>query len=163
MAVIYAFYGIDPTSEPLYQTQPNWHNGPTVWEPLYQKIIGELEVRFASQITQSLANYGANSQYLINSPYLALAGLYFDPTTDRFEGNLKNVLSMAIAMAPSEPDLASAYWNKLIPMIAELRLDIGSTNGLDIGSQELLSDGVQASAIPSFRGSVMGSRYGSTI
>ncbi|WP_279573949.1 calcium-binding protein, partial [Zavarzinia compransoris] len=130
MAVIYAFYGIDPSQQPEYDRDPNFHNGPAVWEPRYRAIVDELEVRFASQISVSQLLNGATGAAVQASPYLSFASLQYNPITDRLSIDLDRILQSLKDGAPTNSTDATTYWNKALPIVKDLWVDYGNASAL---------------------------------
>jgi Ca2+-binding RTX toxin-like protein len=139
--LIYAVYGIDPSSDPYYQQDPNWHNGPSVWEPLYQDIISELKTRFVSQIASSVAANASDISDVFDNPYTAFYNLGFDETQDQFTGDIQLVFDGVTANSLTAADPA-LYWSQVLPILEGLKGE--QVNQTSLGAVDLLEYAINA-------------------
>ncbi len=100
----------------------NWHNGP-LYEALYQDIIGELEVRFASQVDQSFFYNWADPTSLFGTPFPAFAQIAFDPATDRVTVDVNQLIKSLVENAPSDSAAAQSYYDLAFRLVSGLRAD----------------------------------------
>jgi Ca2+-binding RTX toxin-like protein len=135
VAVIYAFLGIDANSDAYYQQQPNWHNGPTVWEPYYSRLIDALEIRFISQIASSQFALGMSSNDVVANPYSAFSLVGFASNTDDLEGDPNTVIASVALAAPTDATAATAYWAQVLPILEVYANALGSELGTSQSSQ----------------------------
>jgi Ca2+-binding RTX toxin-like protein len=133
MAVIYAYFGIDPSIDTYYQQQPNGHNGPAVWEAEYSTILNVMKTRFVSQIAQSLKNYGLDQTAVQNNPYFSFTFLGYDPATNTLPGDFAATFSAVSSLAASATD-ASVYWGQVLPILEALRYDLDPSEGESVNS-----------------------------
>ncbi|WP_316168768.1 MULTISPECIES: hypothetical protein, partial [unclassified Bradyrhizobium] len=122
LAFLYAFYGIDPVSQPAFAANPNWHNGP-LWEQLYQSIVDQLEVRFASQVGVDLFLNGASPGSVLTNPLTVFSQIAFDPSTDTVTTDLNALLKSVVQGAPSDPVAAQNYYDLTFRIVRSLRAD----------------------------------------
>lgn len=139
LAVVYAYFGIDPDVQTEYQVQPNWHNGPTVWEPTYNQIISGLKARFASQIAHSLMNYGTDTETAFANPYASFGLLGYSPDANEFEGNIADVLQNQSFFVPTDSTAAAAYWDRVAPIMKALAVDMASGSLGQSGAEQLVA------------------------
>jgi Ca2+-binding RTX toxin-like protein len=123
LAVVYAFYGLDPTTQPVYQIDPNWHSGP-MWESIYQSIISELEVRFASQVVVGQILNGVDGTTATASWLMSFAGISFDANSDRITVDFNALVKSIVQAAPSDPTAAAAYYERTFTIVRDLRVDL---------------------------------------
>lgn len=123
MAVIYAYYGIDPVADPQFDQDPNWHNGPTVWEPLYQDILAQMQTRFVAQIAGSQLLNGVSAATVQSDVFYAFSGLHFVSSTDRLAFNFEYLFDDLSTYAPADPALAASYWQRVLPIVRGLEVE----------------------------------------
>jgi VCBS repeat-containing protein len=148
LAVIYAYLGINPATNPEYAGwEPNWHNGPGVWEPTYQQILQFYELAFMSQISQSLTNFGVDPATAYANPYTAFAALAYDPTLNQFLGDPTVLPVLMASVAPSDPAAAATYWS-LVQSAIDVMAYTQGTTGID-GQilQQLAQSGTEAATL----------------
>ena len=146
LAVVYAFYGIDSTRDPSYAQNPNWHNGPTVWEPRYQSIIAELEARFVSQIGVASLLNGSSAESVMRNSYIPFACIQFNSATDRISVNLDTLVHALVNNAPRASTDASTYWEKILPILKDLKGDLFVNDSTDMAASFISS--AERSAMP---------------
>ena len=148
MAVIYAYLGINPATNPQYAGwEPNWHNGPGVWEPTYQQILQFYELAFVSQISQSLVNFGVDPLTAYSNPYATFSLLAYDPTTNLLLGNSKSISSIVTAVAPTDPTAAAVYWAQVQGAIEVLNYTQGDSGTDGAILQQLAQSGTEAATL----------------
>ncbi|CAK0760405.1 serralysin [uncultured Gammaproteobacteria bacterium] len=129
LAVVYAFYGINST-DPAYVANPNNIAGPRD-EKIYRSIIDELEVRFASQVSLAQALNGMTVEDAVANPFAAFfAYVFYDSASDRLVTDLNGLVKALADHAPADPALAPAYWDKVLPLIKDLRVDVNDDKAL---------------------------------
>jgi hypothetical protein len=123
LAVVYAFYGIDPETQPVYQIDPNWHSGPQ-WESIYRSIVSELEVRFASQVPLGQLLNGASWSAVESNPLLPFAAIVFNANSDTISVDFNALVQSIVQAAPSDPAAAAAYYEQSFTIVKDLRVDL---------------------------------------
>jgi hypothetical protein len=123
LAVVYAFYGLDPTTQPVYRILPNGHSGP-LWEGIYSSIISELEVRFASLVPLSQLLNGASWSTVQANPLLPFASIQFDVKTDTISVDYNALVRSIVQDAPSDPTAAATYYGQTLGILRDLRVDL---------------------------------------
>ncbi|WP_342724633.1 calcium-binding protein [Bradyrhizobium sp. B097] len=137
LAVVYAYYGIDPTSQPAYALNPNSHTGPQ-WERIYQGLVGAIEVRFASQIIDSLFANGVDIASLQSNPFVALSDIGYDPTTDDISVNFDELVTSIVSHAPTDAATAgSNYYDLTFRVVRGLSKDLFAGDTLALATQAL--------------------------
>src|SRR5947209_134961 len=122
LAVVFAFYGIDPAVDTAYAANPNHFTGPR-YEAIYQSIVDEMTVRFAAQVSLAQAFNGSTAEYVAANPFLAFMDISFNQFTDRITVDLDKLMVDLVASAPSGVGV-SAYWDKVLPIIKGLHVDL---------------------------------------
>jgi hypothetical protein len=129
-----AYFGENPNDVLSSGTQPNFHNGPTVWTKTFQQLLESFKSRFASQIPFSLLEQGTSLTDVLTSPYAAASFLNFDSGTNQFTGHFEDIFKAAQNLAPQDAAAASAYWDKVVPVLQALRWDVTNTQDPIAGS-----------------------------
>ncbi|HEX4409019.1 MAG TPA: calcium-binding protein [Xanthobacteraceae bacterium] len=127
LAVDYAFYGIDPATDPVYQIAPNWHTGP-MWEDIYSSIIQALEVRFASQMLVSQLLNDVDATTALTDWWAPFANIVFDKSSDTISVDLNELLSSIVQNAPTDATAAQAYYASSFQILGDLRVDLFNGN-----------------------------------
>jgi hypothetical protein len=143
LAVDYAFYGLDQTTSPVYQIDPNGHSGPQ-WEAIYQSIVDELEVRFISQLGVSEQVNGISAGTVADSWIEPFSEIEFNPTNDTVGVNLTQLIGSIMEGAPADPTPAISYYGQMLPVVEKLCVDLAGED-----SQQLVMAIVAASLISS--------------
>ena len=133
LAFVYAYYGIDPASQPAYALNPNGHTGPQ-WESIYQSLVDQLEVRFASQVIDSLFANGTDIASLQSNPFLALSDIDYDPSTNAIGLDLDELVSSIVDHAPSGPAAADNYYDLTFGVVRGLRKDLFGSDTLALAN-----------------------------
>ncbi|WP_206243587.1 beta strand repeat-containing protein [Novosphingobium terrae] len=121
MAVIYAYFGIDPNTDPQYMGwEPNWHNGPSVWEPTYQKILQFYELAFTTQIYQSLVDNGVDASTAISNPYALFSLVGYDSNSNELTSStdaLASTIAGMIANIGLDSIASTATWQQILTIV----------------------------------------------
>jgi len=125
LAVDYAFYGIDQTTQPVYQLNPNWHSGP-LWETVYESIVDELKVRFVGQLAGGELLNGADPASIVASWFMAFTAVKIDLHNDTVTVNFNQLIHDIVSDAPSDPTAAATYYQQVMPIVRSLRVDLFS-------------------------------------
>ena len=130
LKVVYAYFGIDDAVQTEYQVDPNWHNGPTVWEPTYRQIIDAMQTRFISQIAGSLSSYGFSDEIVMSNPYTSFTLLGYNSLTNEFSGDSTWAMEFLAQRSPLDAAAAGIYWEQVKPIVDRLDNELsGGTRG----------------------------------
>ncbi|MGZ2488363.1 Ca2+-binding RTX toxin-like protein [Rhizobium pisi] len=130
LAVVYAFYGIDETAQPVYRVNPNWHSGP-LWEDVYQGIISELETRFVSQVPLSQILGGGAWDAAATSWLAPFSEIAFDPKTDKINVDFIQLVRSIIKVAPADATAAATFYEQAFSVVKGLKAELYGSS--DIG------------------------------
>ncbi|WP_291863195.1 calcium-binding protein [Bradyrhizobium sp.] len=138
LAVVYAFYGIDPVEQPRYANDPNASAGAR-YESIYGLIVDELKARFVSQVSMALVLNAPDLETVASSPFLPFMRIAFNPETDRISVDFDTLIKTLSAVAPADVTQAAAYWNQVLPIVKALRVDLFDANSVETASQFIMA------------------------
>jgi uncharacterized protein YcsI (UPF0317 family) len=125
LAVDYAFYGIDQTTQPLYQINPNWHSGP-IWQTIYQSIVDELEARFVGQLAAGQLLNGVDPASIVSSWFTPFSAVKINLHNDTVSVNFNSLVQQIVSGAPADPTTAAVYYQQMMPFVRDLKVDLFS-------------------------------------
>lgn len=125
LAVGYSFYGIDQSSQPLYQINPNFHSGP-IWETVYQSIVTELEARFIGQLAAGQLLNGVDPASIVASWFMPFTTININLHNDTVTVDFNSLIHAIVNGAPSDPTAAATYYQRMMPIVQDLRVDLFS-------------------------------------